>query len=716
MTEPTITLQTAKDLGLSEGEFERIQQILGRIPNYAELSAFSVMWSDPCSYKNSMYWLKTLPREGKRLLLNAGEGNADMIDIGDGWACVFNIQSHNKPSATEPYQGAAAGAGSNLRKVFTTGARPMAILHFLGLGNIDTPHTQHLLKGVVRGIGDFGNAFGAPVVGGKTCFHDCYNQNILVNILSAGIVKIGETVSARADGPGNPVFLIGSATGKEGANPAGDPFGEKLLLEATLEAFQTGAIAGAADINTGGIICSAAEMCTRSHTGMRIDLDQILTRQAEMHPWEILLSESQERILIVGRRGMEETLRQVFEKWDLVCREIGAVTETEHLTIFQHGQMVVDIPANALTPGGGAPVYQREYAKPSYLQKIQQFNPVNISSPGDYIETARKMVASPNLASKTWIFEQYDSMGTNIPSDAAVIRIKDTPKALALTTGCNSTYVYADPYWGAAIALAEAARNIVCSGGAPLAISNSFNFGDPYAPEVYWQFVQAVKGIADACRKFNLPVAGNTVSFNNQSVFNDRIDPIYPTPVIGMVGILEDIRLLMPLGFQSEGDHIYMIGTPNNDIASSEYLRLIHGIVLSPAPRFDIEEELHIQQNIRTMIKDGYLESAHGISKGGLFLSLLECAMVKQLGFNVETDSNFRKDAYLFGEGQSRIIVTVTTDNEDDFVNYLNSHNVSFSKLGEVSGDRLIIDEEDFGSIEEWKRRYSEFLARKMES
>lgn len=727
-----VTAETAAKLGLSEAEFESIKTILGRIPNFTELSIYSVMWSEHCSYKNSIHWLKTLPREGKRLLVGAGEENAGLVDIGDGLGCAFKIESHNHPSAIEPYQGAATGVGGIHRDIFTMGARPIAALNSLRFGNPESAHMKHLVKGVVKGIGDYGNCFGVPTVGGEVYFNPCYNQNILVNAMSIGVVKAGETVSAIASGPGNPVFIVGSATGKDGIHGAtfasadltedsaqdlpsvqvGDPFQEKLLLEATLEAIQTGAIVGMQDMGAAGISCSTSEMSAKSETGMIIDLDKVPTRQQDMKAFEILLSESQERMLIVGIKGREAALLDVFKKWDLECEEIGVVTDTGRLEFFQNGEKVADVPAHSLVLGGGAPVYQREYRKPEYMKKISRYNPNSVQKPDNYLEVAQKLAASPNLASKRWIYEQYDSMvrtntmTTNSFSDASLVRVKGTEKAIAATTDCNSNYVYADPYVGTMIAVAEAARNIVCSGGEPVAITNCLNFGNPYNPEVYYQFVQAIKGMGDACNKFGTPVTGGNVSFYNQSVFKDKTEPVNPTPTIGMIGILDDHKKAMTLDFKAPGNLIYMIGTPQNDMGSSEYLRVIHDITHSPAPKFDLDEEYHIQFNLKRMIRRDMISSAHDVSDGGLFFALLESAMPDSLGFYIETDGNFRKDAYLFGESQSRIIISVKEESEDELLNYLNTHNVPFSRLGEVTDGNINIDGEDFGKISDWKTKY----------
>lgn len=742
MSEVQITVETAKNLGLTADEFDQIKEIMGRTPNFTELSIFSVMWSEHCSYKNSIHWLKTLPREGSRLLVGAGEENAGLVDIGDGLGCAFKIESHNHPSAIEPYQGAATGVGGIHRDIFTMGARPIAALNSLRFGNPELKHTKRLIKGVVSGIGDYGNCFGVPTVGGEAYFDECYNQNILVNAMSVGIVKAGETVSATSEGPGNPVFIVGSATGKDGIHGAtfasadltedsaedlpavqvGDPFQEKLLLEATLEAIQTGAIVGMQDMGAAGITCSTSEMSAKGGTGMRIDLDKVPTRQKNMQPFEILLSESQERMLIVAHKGQEHLLLEVFDKWDLECEQIGEVTDTGRLEFYKDGELVADVEAEPLVLGGGAPVYQREYKKPAYLKKVNAFKMGKIKQPEDLVAAAKTIFTSPNILSKKWIYEQYDSMvrtnsvHTNEASDAALVRVKGSEKVLAVTTDCNSSYVYADPYKGAMIAVSEAARNIVCSGGEPVAITNCLNFGNPYNPEVYWQFVNAIKGMGDACRKFNTPVTGGNVSFYNQTVLENTAEPVFPTPTIGMLGVLDNISQRTSIRFKNEGDAIYMLGTPQNDIGSSEYVKRVHNLRYSPAPSFDLDEEFHIQNNMKLIIQKGFVESAHDVSEGGLFVSLLESAMAAKLGFIVETDYNFRKDAYLFGESQSRIVITVKLDNEDDLVNYLNSHNVSFTKLGEVKGKNAIIDEKDFGPIAEWCELYDNQLGEIIEN
>jgi phosphoribosylformylglycinamidine synthase II len=730
------TLETAKKLGLLPEEFERIKEILGRDPNFTELSIFSVMWSEHCSYKNSITWLKTLPKKGPHILAEAGEENAGLVDIGGGLACCFKIESHNHPSALEPYQGAATGVGGINRDIFTMGAQPIAQLNSLRFGNINSEKTKWLLKGVVKGIGDYGNAFGVPTVGGEVFFDECFNVNPLVNAMSAGIVEVGKTVSAISYGVGNPVYIVGSATGKDGIHGAtfasedisaastdklpsvqvGDPFQEKLLLEATLEVIATGAVIGMQDMGAAGIICSNSEMSAKGKHGMRIDLDKVPTRQANMQPFEILLSESQERMLIIVEKGREADVERVFDKWDLNCAIIGEVIEGDHLHYYMHGEMVADVPADVLVLGGGAPVYEREYKEPAYIAKNKAFDINSIKIPKDLKAVAKHLTTHPNIASKHWVYDQYDSMvgtinmTTNRPADAAIVNIKGTYKAIALTVDCNSRYVYADPEIGTAIAVSEAARNIVCAGGEPCAITNCLNFGNPYNPEVYWQFVHAIKGMGAACRKFQTPVTGGNVSFYNQSTDEG---PVYPTPTIGMLGLL-DKENRMTLNFKKAGDMIFLIGESKDDIASSEYLASFHNVKNSQAPFFDLQKEYDLQIVIKELIRENLIASAHDVSDGGLYITLLESSMPDTLGFEVDSDPDIRKDAFLFGEAQSRVIVSISPDKYDAFLDYLSNVDVDFTNLGIVTNGSLSIDGESFGMISEAKYLYDNALEKVM--
>ena len=727
------TLEMAQKLGLRDEEFEKIKDILGRTPNFTELSIFSVMWSEHCSYKNSILQLKTLPRDGKNLLVGAGEENAGLVDIGKGYACAFKIESHNHPSALEPYQGAATGVGGIHRDIFTMGARPIAALNSLRFGELPTKRTQHLVKGVVAGIGDYGNCLGVPTIGGEVYFHPCYQQNILVNAMSIGIVKVGETVSASADGPGNPVFIVGSATGKDGIHGAtfasadltedsiedlpavqvGDPFQEKLLLEASLEAIRTNAIIGMQDMGAAGITCSTSEMSAKSGTGMRIDLDKVPVRQDNMKPFEILLSESQERMLIIAEKGKEHLIQEVFDKWDLECVEIGEVTSTQRLEFYANGEKVADVPAEPLVLGGGAPVYVRESRRPKYMKEIEAFDVSSIPQPADLTTVARSLLSSPTISSKRWVFEQYDSMvrtntmTTNVESDASIIHIKELDIAIASSVDCNSTYVYSDPYKGGMIAVSEAARNIVCSGAKPLAITNCLNFGNPYDKEVYFQFKEAIRGMGDACRAFETPVTGGNVSFYNQTNLEGRAIPIYPTPTIGMIGVIEDKDKIMTSAFRASGLEVFLIGRQSDDIGSSEYLRLIHGIEKSPCPLFNLDEEQLLHNVVLEAIRDELIESAHDLSEGGLFISLFESCKSNNLGADITLSGNGRMDGYLFGESQSRILVGVNPKQSEAFINLCEKRGLPCDKIGETNNSSEIkINGVSFGSLREMADLY----------
>lgn len=732
LTNSTVNVDLAKELGLLPEEFEKIIGVLGREPNYVELSIYSAMWNEHCSYKNSIVWLKTLPKEGPHMLAKAGEENAGLVDIGDGLACAFKIESHNHPSAIEPFQGAATGVGGINRDIFTMGARPIAQLNSLRFGDLSSERTKWLLKGVTKGISSYGNSFGIPTVGGEVYFDPCYNQNPLVNAFSAGIVEVGKQVSAKSSGAGNPVFIVGSATGRDGIHGAsfaskdltedsaddipsvqvGDPFQEKLLLEASMELAASGAIVGMQDMGAAGITCSTSEMSAAGKHGMDIWLDKAPLRQQNMEPWEILLSESQERMLVVVEKGKEAIVQGIFDKWDLNCTEIGVVTTGGTLNYYWHDDLVASVPAHSLVLGGGAPVYYREFREPAYYKEYQEFDINTITEPEDLQATAKSLLASPNIASKRFVFEQYDSMvgtvnmSTNGPTDAAIVNIKDSNRALAMTVDCNSRYVHADPEIGTMIAVSEAARNISCSGGEPSAVTNCLNFGNPYSPEVYWQFVGAIKGMSKACEKFGTPVTGGNVSFYNQTVLKDKTEPVFPTPTIGMIGVVEDKKHITTIPFKQKGDLIFMIGENRNDINQSEYLVRIHGVQKSPAPFFSLEEEHANQKQVRMLIKKGVLSSAHDVSEGGLFVTLMEKAMSSGLGFDITTDDAIRKDAYLFGECQSRIIVSVSPENEVQFIDLMMLNGVEFDLMGHVTKGSVRIDDEDWGMVEDYKPIY----------
>lgn len=729
-----VTVSTAEQLRLTAEEFELICKKLGRTPNFNELCAFSGMWSEHCSYKNSIKWLKTLPREGGRMLVKAGEENAGLMDIGDGLGIVFKIESHNHPSAIEPFQGAATGVGGIHRDIFTMGARPIAALNSLRFGLLEDEKTQHLLAGVVHGIGHYGNCFGVPTVGGEIYFDRCYHTNPLVNAMSVGIVKAGQTVSATAEGEGNPVLFVGSATGKDGIGGAsfasaditaesakelpavqvGDPFQEKKLLEACLEVIQTGAVVGMQDMGAAGIICSTAEMSAKGGVGMRIDLDKVPTRQPNMKTWELLLSESQERMLLVAKKGKEELVKKVFEKWDLPCAVIGEVTSDGVLNFYMNGQLDASIPAHELVLGGGAPQYERAFSAPAFLEKIAEFELNTVALPSDLKAAAQQLITHPTIASKNWIFRQYDSMvgtnntNTNAPADAAVVLVKGTKKGIAITTDCNSRYVMADPRTGAMIAVSEAARNIVCAGGEPLGVTNCLNFGNPYDPEVYYQFKEAILGMGEACRLFDTPVTGGNVSFYNQNPDG----PVNPTPTIGMVGLLENVDKKMTLDFKNAGDEIYLLGSLQNDLGSSVYLQDIIGHTLSPVPYYNAEEELALHRLVKNLIYSGVIESAHDCSEGGVWVALMEKTFNRSVGFSVKAPERaadgkpLRVDACWFGESQGRVVVSVSPQNRAAFLQLTATGSTPITFLGVTTQESIELDGQHWGSVRDWKIQY----------
>jgi len=736
-----VNQKVAANLGLEPQEYKEIQQILGRKPNFTELSIYSVMWSEHASYKNSIKWLKTLPRKGKHLLAEAGKENAGLVDIGNDLACAFKIESHNHPCAVEPYQGAATGVGGINRDIFTMGARPIAQLNSLRFGDLSLERTKYLLKGVVKGIGDYGNSFGVPVVAGEVYFERCYNSNPVVNAMSVGIMKSDRMISAIAKGAGNPVYIVGSSTGKDGIHGAtfasaditedsandipsiqvGDPFQEKLLLEATIELNKTGAVIGMQDMGAAGIICSTSEMSAKGNHGMKIDLDKVPLRQQNMEPFEILLSESQERMLVVVKKGREKEVEEIFDKWDLNCVIIGEVIREDKLYFYRHGKLVAEVPAKSLVLGGGAPVYDREYKVPAYYKETKKYSIDDLPEQEDIKEVMHTLLRHPNIACKKWVYEQYDTMvgtnnmSTNFPSDAGLVNIKGTRTALAVTVDCNSRYVMADPNIGTQIAVSEAARNIICSGGVPLAITNCLNFGNPYNPEVYWQFVQAVKGMGKACRKFETPVTGGNVSFYNQASIDGKVEPVFPTPTIGMLGLLKEKNNQMSMAFSNKGNMIYLIGRSQNDIASSQYLVSCHGIEKSPPPHFDLDVEYMVQQAVKDLIRFSLVRSAHDVSEGGLFITLVECGIPRGFGFDITTDAEIRKDAFLFGEAQGRIVVSVAPSRETEFIDYMIKTEVPFSVLGHVTRGECRIDDVSYGFIFDLMKEYNSALQEAVE-
>ncbi|HET6527891.1 MAG TPA: phosphoribosylformylglycinamidine synthase subunit PurL, partial [Balneolaceae bacterium] len=681
-TEPEVTLELAKDHGLTEEEFEQIKEYLGRIPTFTELGVYSVMWSEHCSYKNSILEIKKLPNEGPQLLVGAGEENAGLVDIGDGLACAFKVESHNHPSAIEPYEGAATGVGGIHRDIFTMGARPIASLNSLRFGDLETPRVRFLLDGVVRGIADYGNSFGVPVVGGEIYFDEKYEGNPLVNAMSVGIVKEGETVSAIAEGAGNPVIIVGSSTGRDGIHgatfaseeisekseekrpsvQAGDPFAEKLLLEASLEVIKNGGVVGMQDMGAAGISCSSSEMSAKGECGMTIDLDKVPAREDGMTAYELLLSESQERMLVVAHKGREQEIIDIYKKWDVDAVVIGEVTDGKNVTYLKDGEVKADIPADSLVLGGGAPQYVRETRAPQYLNQTQAFDMDSLDHPDDHNEILKQLLGAPNIASKRWVYEQYDTMvRTNTvsgpgASDSGVIRIKGTNRGLAVKTDCNGRYVYLNPRRGGQIAVAEAARNVVCSGAKPMAITNCLNFGNPYDPEMYWTFKEALGGMSDACKAFNTPVTGGNVSFYNE---NPKA-AVFPTPVIGMLGLIEDLENhRMTPEFKNENDTIYYIGAKRKGLGGSEYLHTVHGLTTGNAPEINLEFEARFQAVLLDVIQQQIVNAAHDISDGGLAIALAEMAIFSGKGAKVSVDKmRVNKHEVLYSEAQSGVVVT----------------------------------------------------------
>jgi phosphoribosylformylglycinamidine synthase len=726
--EPAVTLELAKEHGLTAEEYQKIIDYLGRIPTFTELGVYSVMWSEHCSYKNSIAVLKTLPRNGPQLLVGAGEENAGLVDIGDGWGCAFKIESHNHPSAIEPYQGAATGVGGIHRDIFTMGARPIAALNSLRFGKLDNPKVRYLLDGVVRGIGDYGNAFGVPTVAGEIYFDESYEGNPLVNAMSVGIVKKGETMSAQAPGPGNPVLIVGSSTGRDGIHGAtfaseeiseaseakrpavqvGDPFTEKLLLEATLEAIKSGFVLGCQDMGAAGISCSTSEMSAKSKTGMDINLDVVPMREPGMTAYELLLSESQERMLLVVKKGHEQDVIELFKKWDLHAVVIGVVTDTQKVVYRKDGEVKAEIPADSLVLGGGAPVYIRETKRPEYLDKKQSFDFATLKHSTDLDGVLRKLISSPNIASKRWIFNQYDSMvRTNTvqgpgPSDAAVVRLKGSNKALVMKVDCNGRYVYLNPRKGGMIAVAEAARNVVCAGGRPLAVTNNLNFGNPYKPELYWVFKEAVGGMGDACRFFNTPVTGGNVSFYNENPKG----AVFPTPTIGMLGLMDDVSKTITAKLKHDGDVVFYVGAPRKGFGGSEYIKVMFGLTEGDAPEIDLTFEKKLQETLLGANELRLISAAHDCSDGGLAVALAEMAIFGKRGLAVDVHALGNTVETLFSEAQSGIVVTTESKNAAQLEAYFRAEGVPVYRLGLVGGNSVNIENLVSVSVDELNGLY----------
>ncbi len=707
----TSDLDAALKLGLTREEYEKIRGILGRDPNYSELSMYSVMWSEHCSYKNSIAEIKKLPRSGPRLLAKAGEENAGLVDIGGGYAVAFKIESHNHPSAVEPYQGAATGVGGILRDIFTMGARPVAALNSLRFGDPANARTRYLLRGIVRGIGDYGNSFGVPTVAGEIYFDPSYNENPLVNAMAVGIVRHDRVVRAIASGTGNLVMIVGSSTGRDGIHGAtfaseeiseaseskrpsvqvGDPFTEKLLLEATLEAIHGGFIVGMQDMGAAGITCSTCEMSAKGDAGIDLDLGRVPLRETGMEPFEILLSESQERMLVVVKPEHESQVRKIFDKWDLQCEVIGRVTDKKKVEIRRGEEHVGSVPPDTLVLGGGAPVYVRERREPSYFKDLQSIDLTRFCEPSDYNSVLTDLLGAPNICSRRWVTAQYDSMvRTNTVSDcyldAAVIRLKETGTVLAMKTDCNSRYVYLDPYMGAMIAVAECARNLVAVGTRPLGVTNCLNFGNPYKPEIYWQFSEAIRGIGDACRVLETPVTGGNVSFYNENPDG----AVFPTPVIGMVGEASSLDSTMTADFKKSGDIVLVLGKTSGQIGGSEYLSTIHHTVGGQVPKLDIQVEKRLQDLVLALIAGRTISSAHDCSEGGLAIALAESLMGAsrkghEFGLEITIPPGIRADHYLFGEDQSRMVVSTDGDKLLVLKGLAMSYSIPVEEIGRVT-------------------------------
>jgi len=701
--------------GIKPDEYERIQHLLGRDPNLLELGLFSVMWSEHCSYKSSRVHLKTLPTTGSRVVQGPGE-NAGAVDIGDGMCAVFKIESHNHPSFIEPYQGAATGVGGIIRDIFTMGARPIALLNALRFGSLDTPLARRIFEGVVAGIGGYGNSIGIPTVGGEIVFDEMYGGNPLVNVFCLGIARIDDIIKGAAKGKGNPVFYVGAKTGRDGIHGAtmasaefdeksaekrpavqvGDPFMEKLLMEACLEVMKTGAVVGIQDMGAAGFTCATSEMGSRGGVGMEVDVMHVPQRETGMIPYEIMLSESQERMLLVVERGREHEVEAVFEKWDLHAVQVGEVTDGTRLKIFERGRLVADVPNRALTDE--APVYQRPMEVPLWQKSVQEISFANLAPAPSAQQVFDQLIAVPTIASKRWAYRQFDhSVGTNTIAQpgmsAAVVRVKDTSRALAMSVDGNGRFGYLDPYQGARLAVAEAARNVACVGAEPIGATNNLNFGNPERPEIMWQIGESVRGIGDACRALNTPITGGNVSLYNETEGR----AIFPTPVLGVVGILEDATRIATRTFKTIGSAVVLLGDNLGEIGGSEYLVTMHNLVAGKPPALDLKREAALQKLIVKLIGDGCVESAHDCSEGGLAITLAECTFdTGGIGVSAdltavvcETDDTFSVNATLFGESASRIVISVSSHHLDHVMEQAAEAGVTAREIGRIGGEHI---------------------------
>ncbi len=703
--------QLHQKMGLSDQEYALILHLMGREPNELELGMFSVMWSEHCSYKCSKKVLQSLPTEGDQILLGPGE-NAGIVDIGEGLAVAFKMESHNHPSAIEPYQGAATGVGGIVRDIFTMGARPIALLNSLRFGPLHYPRVQYLFEGVVAGIAGYGNCIGIPTVGGETWFDPAYQGNPLVNVMCAGVLPASRIARGQARGPGNTVILVGARTGRDGLHgvtfasegldetseaqrPAvqvGDPFMEKLLLEACLEAIEKELVAGIQDLGGAGLTCATSEMSSRAGSGMIIHLDRVPCREEDMSPYEIMLSESQERMLLVVENENIKAVQDIFTRWGLEFSAIGQVTGDGLLQIYHRGEKVGELAADFLCEN--APVYDLPDQEPPYYQKLKSYDMQAVPQPDDLEEAFLELLASPNIASKQWIYRQYDYMVRTCTAqgpggDAAVLRIRGTAKGLAFSADGNGRYVYLDPYKGGMIAVLEAARNVAAAGAKPLAITNCLNFGNPTRPQIYWQFKHAVKGMAEACRALGTPVTGGNVSFYNET----SGEAIFPTPVVGMLGLLENLSCQVQKGWRRASDRVYLLGDLAGSLAGSEYLYALHGVLAGDMPLPDLERAAFLHQFLGEAAASKVITSAHDLSDGGLLTALAEASFAG--GFGVEISlphpENVRLDELLFGEGQSRVLVGVSLEKERDFLTLIRSYQLPWQLLGEVKGEKLTV-------------------------
>ncbi|WP_310551201.1 phosphoribosylformylglycinamidine synthase subunit PurL [Paenibacillus glufosinatiresistens] len=695
-----------RQFGVSDSEYEQIVSFMGRLPNYTEIGVFSVMWSEHCAYKNSKPLLRRFPVSGPRVLMGPGEG-AGIVDIGDNQAVVFKIESHNHPSAVEPYQGAATGVGGIIRDIFSMGARPVAILNSLRFGRLESDRVKYLFEHVVSGIAGYGNCIGIPTVGGEIMFDDSYDGNPLVNAMCVGLIDHDKIQRGVAKGVGNPVFYVGPPTGRDGIHGAtfasvelseeseakrtavqvGDPFMEKLVMEACLELIDTGIVLGIQDMGAAGLTCSSAEMASKAGNGLELYLDQVPQREEGMTPYEMMLSESQERMLFVVEPKDEQQAQEIFDRWGVICRKVGKVTDDGRLKLFHHGEVVGDMPVTALVDE--CPVYEKPSAVPAYYEANAEVDTLRYEEVTDLGGALKKVLASPTVASKSWVYDQYDYMvrtstAVRPGSDAAVVTVPGTRKGLAMTTDCNGRYVYLDPEIGGRIAVAEAARNIVCSGAQPLAITDNLNFGSPEKPDIFWQMERAVDGMAEACRTLDTPVIGGNVSLYNENASG----AIYPTPVVGMVGLVEDVDHITTQGFKQEGDVILLVGETRAELGGSEFQYAVHGVTEGRPPVIDLEKERLTLDAVLAAIRAGLVKSAHDLSEGGLAAALAECCISGGIGAAVVMKSGgLRRDVALFSESQSRLLLTVDTDRAEELRSRLAAAGVPVEVIGTVNGE-----------------------------